>query len=239
MITMIKADIFRIQKGRLFRRAFFLLVGLGIFSGITSKGNPDELMRNGLSGGAMFVSLVMLTLMVVIWGHEFSFRTVNNVLAAKTSRTQYFINKLVLSYLCTIVFYLVFVISLLLTVLFTSGSFNFGMVGISCLLQLIFYIAAVSLGIFLFNSVSQIYLSVCIFTVLALLGDNIITGIVSEFFKSLDIFLNTLIFTNMSVITHFNELNSQTILLMISSAVIYSGIMVGISLFIFKNKEFK
>lgn len=240
MINIIKSDIFRIYKGKQCVFSMLGLTVLGIFLMVISgESSGFEAVKGGLTNGGMFIPLFLTNILVVVWGHEFNYRVVNNTLIAGVSREHYFISKVILTYVLTILFVSIYSVSLIVTAAILKGSIPMVIILKIIGIQLPFYLMAVSIGIFLFNSIQAIYVSVSLFIILAFIGDSLVSMIISTYLPKLDMILDTMIFTNISSVVDIQSLSTNLVGTMLISGCLYLVIAVSSSFILFNKRELK
>lgn len=241
MINTLKADFYRIIKSSL---GFYSVVGLmilGVIFGFMASADntPELIIRSGLSNGALLLPVFLTNVFMISWGHEFSYRVVNNSLIAGMKRSTFFMSKTALTFLLTILFVGVYAISLMATTWVLKGGFSLIMAFKPLLAQLPLYLAASSLGILLFNALKASYISVAAFISLAFVGDTIFSNIISTYFGKVDFVLDTLFFSNLRIVTDLSAISNSQLQTVLVSSVIYGLIALFISFSLFNTREFK
>lgn len=240
MVNIIKSDFYRIIKGRLGFISALLIFLFGILLVVIARDyTVKELIESTLSSGAIFMPIMITNILVISWGHEFNYRTVNNALISGISRMKYFISKVLLTFLLMTLFLIMYSMGLTLATLVFKGSVDLGYTLKILSAQFPMYLAVSSLGVLLFNVVNATYVSIMIFIVMAFIGDNIISMIIETYFKKLDFLMDYLFISNISNVTNISVLTNTTMLTYSTSAVALTVIFIMISYQTFKQKEFK
>ena len=240
MLNLLKSDIYRIVKGNL---CFYAIAGLslfGLFFGIVREDTPSlEAIKDGLSNASIFVSIFMINIFMVVWGHEFTHRVVNNSLIFGIQRRTYFYSKVLLTFGMTLLFLAVYTSALGITVWLTAGGFSLLEMFKMLLLQLPLYFAVSLIGVLLFNVIKSGNVATSIFVALILVGEGLASSVISTYFSAAEVLLDTLLFTNIRLLTDYLKLSGQTVGLIFSSAVVYGLICYMCSYQVFKAREFK
>lgn len=241
MISTLKADFYRIFKSSLGFYSVAGLVVVGIAFGFlaSSDNTPQLIIQSGLSNGALLIPVFLTNIFMISWGHEFSYRVVNNSLISGMKRSTFFASKTILTFLLTILFIGVYATSLMITTWALKGGFSLSAALKPLLAQLPLYLAASSLGILLFNGLKASYISVAAFISLAFVGDTIFSNIISTYFAKFDFILDTLFFSNLRMVTDLSALSSSQVQTIFISSAIYAALALLISFRLFKNREFK
>ncbi|MDE5055516.1 hypothetical protein NDK25_25190 [Niallia taxi] len=241
MINTLKADIFRIIKGSLCVYSLLGLMILGILFSLLGSNNSTatEMVQSGLSNSALLLPIFLTNILMVAWGHEYSYRVVNNALIAGMQRSTFFLTKTFLTFLLVIVFIATYVITLMIATLIIKGGFPILPSLKIVLIQIPLYLAGSSIGILLFNVIHVPYVSVAAFISIALIGDSIISNIVSTYFPNLDYVLDTLLFSNLRNLVDLSVVSSEYLWTALSSGVIYAVVALLISFNTFSKREFK
>lgn len=240
MVKSIKADIYRILKSASGFYATAILLLLGIFFSFVGKDNSSkEIIENGLSNGTLLLPVFLTNTFVISWGHEFSYRLVNNSLISGIKRYQFFFSKVLLTFFLTVIFISVFSVSLFISTYFISGSVPVMSSLKILMLQLPLYLAASSLGILLFNVLNSSYLSIATFISIAFIGDTLIGTVISTYFSNFDVLLDTMFFSNLRNLIGYQNLSDHTIQVMVVSSLAYSVVALLISFQVFRKREFK
>ncbi|MBO0421354.1 hypothetical protein [Enterococcus plantarum] len=236
----LKADFYRIIKSAL---GFYSIVGLMVlgllFAFLGKDTSALETIESGLGNGTLLLPVFLTNVFVIAWGHEFSFRIVNNSLISGMKRSQFFISKVLLTFILTLIFVGMYTGSLLLGTYFFSGGFDIMPVFKVIALQIPLYLAAGSLGILLFNVLKTSYVCIAAFISIAFIGDNLLGNVISTYFSQYDFILDTLFFSNLRTVVGYEALSQGTLQLMIVSSVIYGFLALIVSFNVFQKREFK
>lgn len=240
MFNILKSDFFRIIKGRL---CFYSAVGmivLGIFfSFIGSDKTAFEIVQSGLSNSSIFVPIFLTNILVIVWGHEFSYRVVNNSLISGIKRSTFFLSKTVLTFILTILFILIYTFSLFTTTFVLQGAFDALPLIKIVLAQIPLYLTASALGVLLFNTIKSTYVSVAAFISIAFIGDSFISNIVATYFPKIESILDTLFFSNIRSLTNLSDLSTNFLTTIFASSFAYTLLALFISYSSFSTREFK
>ncbi|WCG23416.1 hypothetical protein PML95_04005 [Vagococcus lutrae] len=240
MLNILKSDIFRIIKGKL---CFYSITGLilfGIFFGVVRDDTPSlESIQDGLSTASIFVSIFMINIFIIVWGHEFTNRVVNNSLIFGIKRSIYFYSKVLLTFGMTFLFLAVYTCALAITVWITSGGFSLLETLKIFFLQMPLYFVVSLLGVLLFNVIKSGNVASSIFVALILVGEGLISSVISTFFPAANALLDTLLFTNIRQLTDYLNLSGQTLSIIFISALVYGLILYVCSYIVFKERDFK
>ncbi|AOV08927.1 hypothetical protein [Sporosarcina ureilytica] len=240
MLNIIKSDFFRIMKGKL---CFYSIVGmvvLGIFFGfIASDDTAFEIAKSGLSNGSLLIPIFLTNILMVVWGHEFSYRVVNNSLILGVKRSTFFMGKTVLTFILTILFVLVYSLSLFTTTFVLSGGFDVVALLKVILAQIPLYLTASALGVLLFNIIKSTYVSVAAFISIAFIGDSFLSNIIGTYLPKFDSILDTLFFTNIRNVTNLSNLSTSFTTTIFVSSIAYTLLALIISYSSFSTREFK
>lgn len=240
MLKLIKSDVYRIIKGNL---CFYSAIGLilfGIFFGIVSDDTPSfEVIQDGLGSASIFVSIFLINIFIIIWNHEFTHRVVNNSLVFGIKRETYFLSKILITLAMTFLFLIIYTVSLAVTVMITGGGFSILEMLKIVILQTPLYLSVSLLGVLLFNLVQSGNIAASLFVAIILVGEGIISSIVSTFISNADALLDTLLFTNIRQLTDYVNISSQTMITIFGSAFIYSLLCGVFSYKTFKERDFK
>lgn len=240
MRTMLKADFYRISKGRLGYIAAIILFLLGLLLGALGKGySNSEIIESTLSSGSLFMPIMITNVLMIAWGQEFTYRTINNVLISGVSRFKYFAAKILLTGILTGIFLCIFGLSVVISTLIFSGQVDLIHTFEILFAQLPMYLALSALGVLLFNIIDVTYVAVTMFIVISFIGDTLISTIIGTYLKQLDFMLDYMFVTNISNVVNLSSLPTATIITYIWSAFLLAIIFVGISYQIFKKREFK
>ncbi|MFD2307304.1 ABC transporter permease [Enterococcus termitis] len=242
MINLLKSDGYRIVKSSLCFYSISGLILLGAFFGFLGSSSTDtakDLIESGLSNGSMLIPIFLTNIFMVCWGHDFNYRVVNNSLIAGVSRKTFFLSKVVLTFLLTLLFVSVYAVSLMVTTILLKGGFPLDVAIKPFLVQLPLYLAASCLGICLFNVFQASYTSVAAFIAIAFIGDTILSNIISNYFEKFDVLLDTLFFSNLRSITDLTVFTSEQLQTALLSSLIYGLIALAVSFNVFRNREFK
>lgn len=240
MYTMLKADFYRIRKGNLGYIAAIILFLFGIFLGILGKDySVGEMIELMLATSSLLMPIIITNLLMIVWGHDFNTRTVNNTLIGGTSRLKFFIEKFVLTAILTGIFLIIFGLSVVTCNLVFQGSTDLVYLGEILLAQYPLYLAVSSLGVLFFNIFKTSYVSVALFMVVCFIGDNLISTVVGTYLKAFDFVLDYLFVSNISNIVNLNALPGNLITTYLVSALVLSFIFIVVSYQIFRNREFK
>lgn len=241
MINTLKADFYRIIKSSLgfYSVAGLILVGV-IFGFLASADNtPQLIVQSGLANGALLIPVFLTNIFMIAWGHEFSYRVVNNSLIAGMKRSTFFFSKTLLTLLLTVLFVGIFAGSLMLTAFLLKGGFSLTAAMKPLLAQLPLYLTASCLGILLFNVLKASYISVAAFISIAFVGDTIFSNVISTYLEKLDFILDTLFFSNLRMVTDLSTVSADQFQTIMVSSVLYGVIALFISFSVFSNREFK
>ena len=127
MVNIIKSDFYRIIKGRLGFISALLIFLFGILLVVIARDyTVKELIESTLSSGSIFMPIMITNILVISWGHEFNYRTVNNALISGISRMKYFISKVLLTFLLMTLFLIMYSMGLTLATLVFKGSVDLG-----------------------------------------------------------------------------------------------------------------
>ncbi len=240
MLSLLKSDSYRILKGKL---GFYSVAGLiifGIFFGIVRDDTPSlEVIQDGLSSASIFVSIFMINIFIIVWGHEFTYRVVNNSLIFGIKRWVYFLSKVVLTFGMVILFLVIYTGALASTVWITGGGFSLIEMIKIMLLQLPLYFSVSLIGVLLFNVIKSSNVATAVFVALILIGEGLASSIISSYFLAANALLDTLLFTNIRQLTDYQNVSNQTFVIVFSSALVYSIIFYVCSYMLFKERDFK
>ncbi|MEI5994201.1 hypothetical protein [Candidatus Enterococcus mansonii] len=240
MINMLKADIYRIVKSSLCLYSLVGLLLLGVFfSFMGSSSSAMEMVQGGLSNGSILLPVFLTNIYMVSWGHEFSYRTVNNSLIGGIKRSTFFLSKTFLTFILTVLFLSVYAIGLVGTALVLKGGFAIVPILKALAAQTLLYLTVSSIGILLFNVIQASYVSVAAFISVAFIGDNILSSIISTYFPKADFILDTLFFTNIRSLSDVSTIPSKVLSTMLISSIVYGVIALFVSYSVFSNREFK
>lgn len=240
MIDLLKADFYRIRKGNLGYISAIVLFLFALLLGALGKEYPTkEIVESALSSGVLFMPVMITNVLMIVWGHEFNNRTINNVLITGTNRLNYFIRKCVLTAILTSLFLAVYGVGVMISTVIFSGDIAIVHTVKILFAQLPLYLAVSSLGILLFNVINTTYVAITIFIVIAFIGDSIITTVIVTYLKPLEFLLKHLFISNISNMSNISVLSMNTIMTYIWSALIFSIVFSAISYQMFKKREFK
>lgn len=240
MIRNLRADFYRIRKGNQGVISMILILILGIFlTAIGKEYDTKELIESALSSGSLFMPILFSNILMITWGYEFSYRTVNNALIAKANRLKFFISKVLLSFLLTLGYLFLYAISIILGTVIFKGRIEIIYTIKLILAQFPMYLAVISLGTLLFHVVDAIYVAVAIFLVISLLGDSITSLVISTYFKNFGFLMDYQFVANISKITNMSFLPLNTILIYMGSAVAFCVVFMAVSYQVFARREFK
>lgn len=240
MLSLLKSDIYRIVKGKL---GFYSAAGLvifGIFFGIVRDDTPSlEAIQDGLSSASIFVSIFLINIFMIAWGHEFSNRVVNNSLVFGVKRRTYFLSKVLLTFGMTFLFLAIYTGALAGTVWITGGGFSLIEMFKIMLLQLPLYFTVSLSGVLLFNVIKSGNVATAVFVALILVGEGLASSFISSYFSAADVVLDTLLFTNIRQLTDYQNISGQTFGVIFSSTLVYAFVFYIFSYTIFKDRDFK
>ncbi|MGL6198908.1 MAG: ABC transporter permease [Lachnospiraceae bacterium] len=240
MFELLKADFYRIKKGNLGYISAIVLFLFALLLGALAKGySTKEIVESTLSSGGLFMPIMITNVLMIVWGHEFNNRTVNNVLISGTNRLNFFISKFVLTAILTGVYLMVYGIGAMASTLIFKGGIDFVYTMKILLAQIPLYLAISSLGVLLFNVINTTYVAIIIFLVASFIGDSIISTVVLTYLKQLDFLLDHLFVSNISNIAYISVLSTNDILTFVCSALIFSIVFGCISYQVLKRREFK
>lgn len=240
MFELLKADFYRIKKGNLGYISAIVLFLFALLLGALAKGHSTkEIVESTLSSGGLFMPIMITNVLMIVWGHEFNNRTVNNVLISGMNRLNFFISKFVLTAVLTGAYLMVYGIGAMASTLIFKGGIDFVYTMKILLAQMPLYLAISSLGVLLFNVINTTYVAIIIFIVAAFIGDSIISTVVLTYLKQLDFLLDHLFVSNISNIAYMSVLSTNDILTFVCSALIFSIVFGFISYQVLKGREFK
>lgn len=240
MFELLKADFYRIKKGNLGYISAIVLFLFALLLGALAKGySTKEIVESTLSSGGLFMPIMITNVLMIVWGHEFNNRTVNNVLISGMNRLNFFISKFVLTAVLTGAYLMVYGIGAMASTLIFKGGIDFVYTMKILLAQMPLYLAISSLGVLLFNVINTTYVAIIIFIVAAFIGDSIISTVVLTYLKQLDFLLDHLFVSNISNIAYMSVLSTNDILTFVCSALIFSIVFGFISYQVLKGREFK
>lgn len=240
MLNSLHADFFRIIKGGLCLYSFIGMIVLGwFFSFVGTDKSSFEIAQAGLADASMLIPIFLTNIFVIVWGHEFSYRVVNNSLVLGIKRLSFFMNKTILTFILTFLLVSVYTISLFMTTFILHGDFEVLPLIQIFLAQLPLYMTVSALGILLFNIIRATYLSVAIFVSVAFIGDSFISSIVATYFPNFEAILDTLFFTNIRAVINLSELSTDFLTTVFISGFAYMVLAVFISYMSFSTREFK
>nr|WP_088327667.1 hypothetical protein [Bacillus cereus] len=239
-MNLLKADLYRIFKGKLgiISLIFLVLIGVG-FSLLEKNSNPLEEIYSAWGMGIGLLPIFLTNIYMIVWGNEFTSRTVNNVLITGNKREIFFFSKFLLTFLLTLLSVIVLTSAIVLTVWINVGVFSVMEVLKIFVVQLPIYFAITAFGVLIFNVVRVPYVAVVLFISSAFIGDAFVSNIISIYFSNFDYLLDTLFFSNLSNLIGLKDISSNTLKLMISSGVIYGLIATTLAYTSFKTREFK
>lgn len=240
MLNILKSDSYRIIKGQLGLISLLGIMVLAIFFGsISSDGDVLETLVGGLSIGTMILPIFFTTIYMMTFGNEFSYRVINNSLISGIKRHTYYISKVLLTFIMTIIYVVAFALTLVLTLKVTTGDWMIAEASKIVMAQLPLYLGVSSIGILCFNLIKTPYIAVAAFISVAFVGDNLIGSIVETFLPKLDFMLETFIFTNLGTLVGITTLSTQTLTTIMISCFIYSVVIIVIGYQSIKIREFK
>ncbi|MCZ2259985.1 hypothetical protein [Sporosarcina sp. G11-34] len=240
MFNILKSDFFRIIKGKLCFYSAVGMVVLGAFFSFLGSDKPAfEIVQSGLSSSSLFLPIFLTNILVIVWGHEFSYRVVNNSLISGIKRSTFFLSKTILTFILTILFILIYSLSLFATTYALQGGFDPLPLVKIVLAQIPLYLTASALGILLFNTIKSTYVSVAAFISIAFIGDSFISNIIATYLPKLESILDTLFFTNIRSVTNLPDLSTNLLLTIFTSSIAYALLALFVSYSSFNTREFK
>lgn len=239
MLNLLKSDIFRIVKGQLGVIALLGISVLAIFIGVMSNGLPtEEALSNGYSMSTFILPIFFSNIFMISFGNEFAFRTINNSLVAGIKRATYYMGKVLLVFLLTIIYVATFAIVFTITLKVTTGTLLVKESFEIFLLQLPLYLAVSSVGILCFNLIKTAYIAVATFVTFVFVGENLLSNLISNYLPNLDFILDTFIISNLSSLVSWSQA-SENALMIFGSALIYALIAIAAGYSIINKREFK
>ncbi|EPI01856.1 hypothetical protein D920_00398 [Enterococcus faecalis 13-SD-W-01] len=214
------------------------MIGIG-FTLLTKDKFSLDTVKNTVRMSSVLLPIFLTNIYMIIWGDEFSHRTINNLLVVKKNRFKIFVIKYFLTFALTLIFSLVIILACSFTTWFKIGGFPLLEILKILAAQLPIYFAVTSFGTLIFIGIPTSYAAVAVFISLAMIGDNFISSIISTFLPNLEYFLDTLFFTNLSNIVDFSIISPDTFRVMMLSGIIYGIFGAILSYMIFSIKEFK
>ncbi|SKA12901.1 hypothetical protein SAMN02745116_02510 [Pilibacter termitis] len=239
-MSTLKADIYRIYKGKLGVISLIFLALIGVFFTLISKEkNAFEALKGVLQFGNTLLPIFLTNIFMIVWGNEFTYRTINNVLVTGKKRASIFTVKYLLALMLTVVFALVFMTSASIAIYFKVGSFQVIDVLKIFAVQLPIYFAITSFGVLIFILIPTTYVAVAVFVSLAMIGDNFISTLISSYLSNWEKLIDTLFFKNLQIVVNLKEIPEETLRIIITSGIIYGIIGFIIAYSLFNTKEFK
>lgn len=240
MLNIIKSDFYRVKQGKLGYISAIVLFLLGLFLGALGKGyTTSELIESTLSSGSIFMPIIITNILVIVWGHEFNYRTVNNTLISRVKRIDYFTSKMILTGTLTVIALAIYGLSIVTSTFIFNGTIDVAYTLKILGAQLPLYLAVSSFGTLLFNLIDVTYLAITIFIVTSFIGDSLISMVIDTYLKPLKFLLDYLFMSNIGNMANIQVLPTTTIFTYIWSALICSVVFIAISYQLFNKKEFK
>lgn len=240
MINLFKADVYRILRGRV---SMFSLLGILILS--IFLGNAPESGKNvdsliGLfSIGTMILPLFFTSIYMATFGNEFSYRVVNNSLVSGVKRSTYYLSKVILTFVMTSIFVLVFFSGLILTLKLRTNNLFINEFFRVLIAQIPLYIGVSSIGILCYNLIKTPYIANVVFVSIAFVGDNLLSSIIGTFLPRLDFLLDTFIFSNLSNVIVTVISNNKISGSIFGSCILYSLILIFSGYFLIQKRDLK
>lgn len=190
MINEFKSDCYRMWHEKRGLLPIVILLATTVFLTVFLKSDEKSyIFQNSLANITSFLPLFLIPLNIFYFGDDFSYRTINNLVIKSRSRTHLFFQKVfsitlfALLYLI-LVYALVFVLTGQENVRLLVGVFRY---------QLPYYLCVLAISILLFNLFDKVYESVLLYTLFAVLLDNLLSYItmdLGEIIQHFYMFLN-------------------------------------------------
>lgn len=185
MISEFKSDFYRMwceKKGLL---PIIILVVMTIFLTVFLKSDEQSYdFQNSLANMTSFLPLFLIPLNIFYFGDDFSYRTINHLVIKSSSRTHLFFQKVFSIALFTLL-YLIIVYSL---VFILTGQGNFGLLVSVFRYQLPYYLCILAISVLLFNFFDKVHESVLLYTLSAILLDNLLSYITMDLGENIQYF---------------------------------------------------
>lgn len=240
-MMILKADLYRIIKGKLGLIALAGLLGLIIFGyfvfsfRLGDRGAPLMILRIV----SAFVPIFLTNIYMIVWGDEFSQRVINNVLITKVSRTKIFIVKFILAYLLTIVLTLLVLLVDIIIGYILGNQVDVANLLLRTAIQGLGYFVLTGLAALLFTYLSKPYVAVAAFISYTIVIESLASNLISGYLPQFEPFTHTLPTYILSEAINAEVLTSQFMWTSLIAAVGYGLILFVISCLIFNKKEFK
>ena len=241
MFNLIKADLYRIFTGKLLLKTSLLLIALSTWNIWRVEGKSAQAVvieQVDLASG--YLPLFFLTIFLMLWNVEFNQRTVNHALVFGISRRRFFISKFLTGSLL-----IIYLLTSYFSITLIGSLYLFKTLPILTLIKLLayqlpLYITILALGFCLFSLMDQPYFPIVLLILIAFLGENILGSLVydylPDYFEQLQY---TFVFNNLSQVLHVEQLNQTNLSIIYGSAGIFSLILIGLTYFMFQQRELK
>lgn len=240
MINLFKSDVYRILRGRV---SMFSLLGIIILSIVLGSASESGKNIDSLIGifsiGTMVLPLFFTSIYMATFGNEFSYRVINNSLVSGVKRSTYYLGKVILTFLMTTVFVLVFFSVLTLALKIRTNTLYINEFLRVLVAQVPLYIGVSSIGILCYNLIKTPYIANVVFVSIAFIGDNLLNSIIGTFLPRLEFLSDTFIFSNLNNVVVVAIADNKISGSIFVSCIIYSFILVLSGYFLIQRRELK
>ncbi|MGL6119769.1 MAG: hypothetical protein ACRC0V_04620 [Fusobacteriaceae bacterium] len=242
MIRTMRADIYRIIKGNLLVVSVFtavLLSILGCILGVNDTETGTRAYQGYLGGIGLLASLLAIAPLTIIWGHELTFRTINQKLIMSVTRKEYYLAKILLTLITTT---LLLLITIIIGLIYVCASYaDIALLEVAKITGAYLYLqlAGTCMGIVLFNICRTPVIALVTFILWVLIVESIIVSMIASFAENFSFINDTLIFSNIGRIIYLNEIDYTSVKMMFIGPFIY--VLIGLLLggFVNEKKELK
>ncbi|EUJ42513.1 ABC transporter permease [Paenilisteria rocourtiae] len=265
MIGLIRADSYRLTKGKIWMPLVTLMVIAVMVAGLiylalnvdwislsqsgeTLTPADKALLSQTLTGTEM--SQLMLSFSIVLamafisifsnlWSIEFSAGVAKNVLVSGVSRSTFYFSKLVTGWAVGALMLVVYTASIAISAQLFVGHVDFVTILLGMLAQLPLYLALITIGFFIFILIPKESIAIVTYILTFLFIEPIIKNLVNVFLPKWTVIKDMFLFSKISVMSDLSALSQHVIMTNILTGLAYMVIFTILGWLLFRFKEIK
>lgn len=235
MFHKVKSDFYRIWKERTLIFPVSLVILLGVlFAYLMRETDGQGGITIILSSVAGFIPLFFSSACNLVWGEEFTNRTINDAIIKSSSRFSVYFYKLFETLSLCFAYTLLLFFTVIVCRIFLNGQVEVGESFDLLIKQLPFHLCFSLLCLFIFQYVDKIYQAYLIYTMIVLMFDNLVSYVTTSLLAN-DVFSHFFLFNQVKLITNQTEFFTPSSLI----ALIFSVVYLLSSYLLFSSREFK
>ncbi|CYV05377.1 hypothetical protein HO662_05630 [Streptococcus suis] len=230
MFHKVKSDFYRVWKERslIFPVSLVILLGV-LFAYLMRETDGQGGITIILSSVAGFIPLFFSSACNLVWGEEFTNRTINHAIIKSSSRFSVYFYKLFETLSLCFAYTLLLFFTVIVCRIFLNGQVDVGEAFDLLIKQLPFHLCFSLLCLFI-----KIYQAYLIYTMIVLMFDNLVSYVTTSLLAN-DVFSHFFLFNQVKLITNQTEFFTPSSLI----ALIFSVVYLLSSYLLFSSREFK